>query len=220
MDHRVQGDQPGLNQDSSRPGEGASYLRQLKSSVNEAGPNVAPPGAALPTREGSLSGKERRRAIRYRCSGSVEFRSESSDVRMWGTLTDVSLHGCYVEMSTTFPVDTRVDLTLEALGIRVHVQGNVRVSYPFLGMGIMFTGIAPGPQTQLGQLLSALAGRDSLSAPEPWAAGQESVKGTLSAAVSGADPRAVLDEVRQFFAGNRLLSREEFILIAKRATRS
>jgi hypothetical protein len=69
-------------------------------------------------------------------------------------------------------------------------------------------------------VLSALAGQGPLSTPEPAAAGQKSVESTLSAAVSGADPRAVLDEVRRFFAGNRLLSREEFLLIAKRVPRS
>lgn len=221
MDHRTQVEQPGLNQDSSKDGEGASYLRQLRSTVDKARSNGAPPGTAVPTsREGAPTGMERRRSIRYRCCGSVEFRSEGSDVRMWGTLTDVSLHGCYVEMSTTFPVDTPVDLTLEAMGIRVRVRGNVRVSYPFLGMGIVFTGIEPGQQIQLGQVLSALAGQDSLPAPEPGAAGSKSMESTISAAVAGAAPRAVLDEVRQFFVGNRLLSREEFLLIAKRAARS
>ena len=222
MDHRVHTEQPDPDQDSSKAGQGSSYLRQLKRSTDETGANIAPPpGANIPaTREGAPAGKERRRSVRYRCSGSVEFRAEGSDVRMWGTLTDLSLQGCYVEMNTTFPVETRVDLTLESMGIRMRVQGTVRVSYPFLGMGIMFTNISPEQQTQLGQALSALAGQSSLAAPDPVATAAKSVESTLSAAVSGAEPRTVLDEVCQFFAGNRLLSREEFLLIAKRVPRS
>ncbi|HEY6302122.1 MAG TPA: hypothetical protein VIX14_03565, partial [Terriglobales bacterium] len=36
-----------------------------------------------------------------------------------GTLTDVSLHGCYLEMNTTFPVGTKVKLVLKSFGVRV-----------------------------------------------------------------------------------------------------
>ena len=221
MDHRAHTDQPGPDQDFSKAGEGSSYLRQMKGSMAETGTNtVSHPGVALPSsHEGAPAGKERRRSVRYRCSGSVEFRSEGSDARLWGTLTDLSLHGCYVEMSTTFPVETRVDLTLESMGIRMRVLGTVRVSYPFLGMGIMFTNTDPEQQIQLGQVLSALAGQSSLAAADPAAAGANTVESTLSAAVMGADPSAVLDQVRQFFAANRLLSREEFLLIAKRVPR-
>jgi PilZ domain-containing protein len=219
VDHRVQADQPGLNPDSSKAaGDGSSYLRQLKSS--EAGTSVATTPSGTTSGQGSPTGKERRRSVRYRCSGSVDFRSEGSDVRMWGTLTDVSLHGCYVEMNTTFPVGTKVDLNLEAMGIRVRVQGTVRVSYPFLGMGIMFTDIEPGQQIQLGQVLAALSGQSSLPTPDSAPAPAPNSESVLSAAVSGADPRRVVDEVRQFFTSNRLLSREEFLLIAKRASRS
>jgi hypothetical protein len=221
VDHRVHAEQPGLNQDPSKAtGEGSSYLRQLKDSIAETGANMVPAVAIPEIREGSPSGKERRRSVRYRCSGSVDFRSEGSDVRMWGTLTDVSLHGCYVEMNTTFPVGTRVDLNLEAMGIRVRVQGTVRVSYPFLGMGIMFTDIEPGQQIQLGQVLSALAGQSSLPTPDSAPTAERSVEGTLKVAVSNADPKAALNEIRQFFVGNRLLSREEFVLIVKRVPRS
>src|SRR6202140_5885079 len=82
---------------------------------------------------------------------------------MWGTVTDVSLHGCYVEMNTTFPVDTKVGLVLKSFGIRIEAPGTVRASYPFLGMGICFAEIKPAQQLQLKQLLAALAGRSGVS---------------------------------------------------------
>ena len=56
-------------------------------------------------------------------------------MRTWGTFTDLSIRGCYIEMTATFPVGARVDLSLELNGIRAETQGEVRVSYPFLGMG-------------------------------------------------------------------------------------
>jgi hypothetical protein len=133
---------------------------------------------------------------------------------MWGTLTDISLHGCYVEMSFTFPVDTKVNLVLKSCGIRVQVSGTVRASYPFLGMGIGFAEIDPEQQLQLKQLLAALGGQSAFFRGVP--APENAVKDT----VRSADPRALLDEVTEFFRKNQLLSRDEFHQIAKRVRRS
>lgn len=71
----------------------------------------------------------------------MEFRTEASEVRIWGTVTDISLNGCHVEMNTTFPVGTKVDLLRKSFGVRIEAPGAVRPSYPFLGMGICFAEI-------------------------------------------------------------------------------
>lgn len=128
-----------------------------------------------------------------------------------GNLTDISLHGCYVEMNNTFPLGTRMALTLEALDIRVRVQGTVRVSYPFLGMGICFSEIEPGQQLQLEQLLAALAGQNSLMTSSSAAAANS------TRSLADVDTKAMIDELSEFFRSNHLLSREEFYRIAKRA---
>ena len=137
-----------------------------------------------------------------------------SDARLWGTLTDVSLHGCYVEMTTTFPVGTKVDLVLKSFGIRIETPGTVRVSYPYLGMGICFAEIEPVHQLRLKQLLAALTGRSAAS--NGASAEEKSVKDTLGSA----DPKAFLDGITDFFQKNQTLSREEFHQIAKRVRRS
>ena len=133
---------------------------------------------------------------------------------MWGTVTDVSLHGCYVEMNTTFPVGTKVDLVLKSFGIRIETPGTVRASYPFLGMGICFAEIEPVQQTQLKQLLAALPGRSAVS--NGISAEENSVKDILASA----DPKSCLDGIAEFFQKNQLLSRNEFHQITKRARRS
>lgn len=115
----------------------------------------------------SLVTKERRRSPRFLCSGSAELQADDSDVRMSGRLTDISLHGCYVEMPTTFPAHTRVMLAVESLGIRARTAAAVCVSYPFLGMGLSFTDIEPRQQRQLEQLLRALAGQRAILNSEP-----------------------------------------------------
>jgi PilZ domain len=214
MDPHLYAEQPGLTPDSRITDDGADYLRRLKAQ----GPEVAVDSTsrtalAAGAAQTPLSGKERRRSARFQCSGSAELKVEGSDVRMWGTLTDVSLHGCYVEMSTPFPVGTKADLVLEALGFRVRALGTVRVSYPFLGMGICLTKVEPGQQAQLEQLLAAVAGKNA--APDP-ALTQD--RGPTDA-VAAAEPAAFLAEIKQFFDSRRILSREEFFQIAKRCQR-
>jgi hypothetical protein len=216
VDPRIYRAQPDLTRDASNGDEGVDYLRRLKGSA----PQGAPADAAArvvgeaPAAAKSAVWKERRQSPRLRCSGSAEFRTEASDVRIWGTVTDVSLHGCYVEMNTTFPLGTKVDLVLKSFGIRIETPGEVRVSYPFLGMGICFADTQPVQQLHLKDLLTALAGRSAVSSVISSA--EKSVKDALGSA----DPKAFLDEIKEFFQKNQLLSRSEFHQIAKRARRS
>ena len=226
METRIYPGQPGLTQDgltqdrlaqdSSNGGEGVDYLRRLKGAVSEAAPAdaVVRGGGEAPAAANSLAWKEKRQSPRLRCSGSAEFRTEASDVRIWGTVTDISLHGCYLEMNTTFPVGTRVDLVLKSFGIRIEAPGTVRASYPFLGMGICFAEIEPVQQMQLKQLLAALSARSGVSN------GISTQENSMSDILSAADPKAFLDEIAEFFQKNQLLSRNEFHQIAKRARRS
>jgi hypothetical protein len=215
VDPRIYRAQPDLASGSSNGDEGVDYLRRLKGAVVEGAPAdaVARGGGEAPAAANSPAWKERRRSPRLRCSGSAEFRTEASDVRIWGTVTDVSQHGCYVEMNTTFPVGTKVDLVLKSFGIRIEASGEVRVSYPFLGMGICFAELEPVQHMQLKQLLAALAGRSAGSNGIP--AEEKSVNDALRSA----DPRAFLDEITEFFQKNQLLSRNEFHQIAKRVRR-
>jgi len=216
VDPHIYAEEPGLTPDSCKSDEGVSYLRQLKQ--NSDGPEAQDPDSSKPAADSSAASaparEERRRSTRYRCAGSAEFRAEGGDVRVWGTVTDISLHGCYIEMTSTFPVDTKADIVIGALGIRVQLQGVVRIAYPFLGMGIAFTEIAPGQQVQLQQLLSALAGQGSVANPELI------LNSGIQDAVAASDAKAVVDEITRIFSTKAFLSREEFYQIANRITRS
>ena len=216
MDPNIHPEQAELSPDSSKGGDGVNYLRRLKVPLTEgvpAGVAARGDGKTVAATAGPAF-QDRRQSPRLRCSGSVELRAQGSDVRMWGTLTDVSLHGCYVEMNSTFPVDTRVDLVLKSFGIRIHTAGTVRASYPSLGMGICFADIEPLEQLQLRQLLAALSGRSTIYAAKP--AEETGQKETLRSA----DPRALVSEITGFFQDHQLLSRVEFYQIAKRVRRS
>jgi hypothetical protein len=205
-----------LTQDYSNGDEGVDYLRRLMGAVLEAAAadTVVRGGGEPPASANSLAWKDKRQSPRLRCSGSAEFRTEGNDTRMWGTVTDVSQHGCYVEMNTPLPVGTKMDLVLKSFGIRIEAPGTVRASYPFLGMGICFAKIEPAQQMQLKQLLAALTARSGVSNA---ISAQEN---DMSDILSAADPKAFLDEITDFFQKNQLLSRNEFHQIAKRARRS
>ncbi|HEX9112378.1 MAG TPA: PilZ domain-containing protein [Terriglobales bacterium] len=215
MDPNIETEQSQLSPGTDKVDAGAEYLRRLKTQAAEDAPSTqaAPSSIVVPAASSSPGLKERRCSPRFQCSGSTEFRAEGSDVRMWGTLTDISLHGCYVEMNSTFPAGTRVSLTLEALDIRVRVQATVRVSYPFLGMGMCFSEIEPGQQVQLEQLLAALSRQSSPSA-SPAAPVANS-----TCSLADVDSTTMLDVLTEFFRSNQLLSREEFYRIAKQARR-
>jgi hypothetical protein len=117
-------------------------------------------------------------------------------------------------MSTTIPIDTRVELVLEALGIRFRAQGIVRISYPFLGMGILITQIAPDQRALLERLLAALAKIATGNRPGI------SADNTATDLFVGAEPIAFLKELKHHFDSKAVLSSEEFFRIAKRCQRS
>jgi hypothetical protein len=215
VDPNIEAEQAGLSPGARKADAGADYLRRLKSEASDAALPKPTSTIVVPAATSSPGVKERRRSPRFQCSGSAEFRPEGSDVRMWGTLTDVSLHGCYVEIHNTFPLGTRMRLTLEALGVKVHAQGTVRVSYPFLGMGVCFSEIEPGQRVRLEQLLAALSRQ---SAPSGSASTATPVANS-TCSLADVDSKTMLDELAQFFRSNHLLSREEFYQIATRARR-
>lgn len=215
MDPNIHFEQPGLAEDHGPGEETAAYLRRLKAEHMEDAPRArADVDTRTPATQSSPAVKERRQTQRFACSGSVEFKTEGSDVRMWGTVTDISLHGCYLEMSTTFPVNTKASLVIESAGVRVHTQATVRASYPFLGMGMSFTGIEAGQRSRLEEILAALAGQRTIVNDVP------SEEPSLAEVVTSADPWACTEEIAEFFKKNAALSRDQFYEIANRVRRS
>ena len=71
-------------------------------------------------------------------------------------LTDLSLGGCYLEISSPFPVSTRVTLSMRAGGIDLRTEGVVRIMHPDKGMGVEFTQSTPEHRALLERFLSLL----------------------------------------------------------------
>ncbi len=161
MDPDIYAELEDLSGDRARAGDnGTSYLRRLKMQADQHGLPGAPSKL-----EPATPAAERRHSRRYECAGSVELRIDGGGLRMRGALKDISLHGCYLEMPTTFTVDTKVWLTLDVEGVRVLTEATVRASYPALGMGMCFAQMAATQELRLKEILTRLAENRAILTP-------------------------------------------------------
>jgi len=152
--------------------EGVAYLKALKQSDDPAA--AAPPlesasgqqliGSTVETDAGGRV-REKRRSFRYKCEGSAELRQDGRDIRIWATVRDVSLHGCYVEAQATYPVGAILYMKLEANGVQVETKGLVRVNYPYLGMGSAFHETSEAVVARLREMLNKISRRTVVMVP-------------------------------------------------------
>jgi len=99
------------------------------------------------------AGNSHRSLPRYPCRLSAEVHGEGSNGPQHCRLSDLNLDGCYVESSTPFPTGTRLTITVRARGIRLSVEGIVRVMHPAHGMGVQFTSHTESQREQLQRLI-------------------------------------------------------------------
>jgi c-di-GMP-binding flagellar brake protein YcgR len=89
--------------------------------------------------------------------------AEQDDPPMRGQLTDLSLGGCYLEISSPFPVSSSLTLSMRAGSVEVRAQGIVRVMHPDKGMGVEFTQATPEHRDAVEKFLGVLSENRSLS---------------------------------------------------------
>lgn len=82
--------------------------------------------------------------------------AEQDDPPIRCQLTDLSLGGCYLEISSPFPRSSRVTLSMRAGTVELRVQGIVRVMHPDKGMGVEFTQSTPEDRSALEKFLQVL----------------------------------------------------------------
>ncbi len=83
--------------------------------------------------------------------------AEQDDPPIRCQLTDLSLGGCYLEISSPFPVSSRVALSMRAADIEVRAHGLVRIMHPDKGMGVEFTQATPEHRAAVEKFLSVLS---------------------------------------------------------------
>lgn len=140
--------------------------------------NVSSPQPAAPAPET----RERRVAARYKCSGGARIVDQQTNATTWGTVSDVSSTGCYIDTATPLPPGSKVNITLTVAGLEVRSPAQVRVCHPSIGMGLSYLQIAPEERSNLDQVLSKLsvpAAADPTASPV--AAGSQVSKPAMSA---------------------------------------
>jgi hypothetical protein len=196
--------------------EGVAYLRSLKQSSPQSAAAAAPARYSPSAGDAGdqFKGAEKRRSPRYRCEGSAELREEGCDVRTWATFSDISLHGCYVEAQATYPANTILHMKLEANGVRVETKGNVRVSYPYLGMGIAFVDMS---EENLAFLRTLLATVSHTVIVGPGMASSLPAGGPPEALPPVTNPSAAMTSLSEFFESRQMLMREDFLRIVRQS---
>jgi CheY-like chemotaxis protein len=77
-------------------------------------------------------------------------------------LTDLSSGGCYLEITSPFPVGTRVILSMRAAKLESRVEGLVCVMHPEIGMGVEFTRSTHQQRERLEKFIYALRSSNGL----------------------------------------------------------
>jgi PilZ domain-containing protein len=134
--------------------------------------------------------------------------------RTWSTFTDISLNGCYVEAQATYPAGTLLHMKLEANGIRVETKGKVRISYPYLGMGIAFEETSEENAAHLNRLLASLSRPDAIMGP-----GVNSPRpstGPIESLPAITRPEAAVRALIEFFEIHQILMRDDFVKLLKK----
>jgi len=87
--------------------------------------------------------RERRRTPRYVFFASAELLEEKSEVRVASRVSELSLHGCYLDMMNPFPKDTTVLLKIWTDEMIFQTKGRIIYSQPNMGAGVVFLDVQP-----------------------------------------------------------------------------
>jgi hypothetical protein len=100
---------------------------------------------------------ERRDAQRFMCRGAASIWHPGFKYFVRGTVTNVSLSGCYVEVMTPLDVRDKIALILNINETEVRTAAEVRTSRPGVGMGLKFVDMKETTRSSIRALISRLA---------------------------------------------------------------
>jgi len=101
--------------------------------------------------------QEKRRSPRYFFFVSAELTEEHSQVRVPSRVSELSLHGCYLDMMNPFPVNTVVVLTIASGDALFQTRAKTVHSTPNIGAGVTFLEHTPESQPILNRWLERAA---------------------------------------------------------------
>lgn len=87
--------------------------------------------------------QERRRTPRYIFIASAELYEERTDVRVASRVSELSLHGCYLDMMNPFPMGTLILLKIFAGELTFQSKAKIIYATPNVGAGVLFLDVEP-----------------------------------------------------------------------------
>lgn len=87
--------------------------------------------------------RERRRTPRYIFVASAELLEEVTEVRVATRVSELSLHGCYLDMMNPFPAGTLVRIKIFAEEMTFQSKGRVIYATQNMGAGVAFIDVEP-----------------------------------------------------------------------------
>jgi PilZ domain-containing protein len=99
--------------------------------------------------------QERRRTPRFSFVATAEVVADNSDVHVAAGVSELSLHGCYLDMANPFPLSTQLGIKIFAAHEVFHSKGRVIYLHPGIGAGVVFLDVAPEYRAVLESWLDA-----------------------------------------------------------------
>ena len=99
--------------------------------------------------EASITYQEKRRSPRYSFIASAELIEQKADVRIASRVSELSLHGCYLDMMNPFPKGTLVLVKIAAGDAFFEAKAKVIYEQPNMGAGVGFLEVGPESQAAL-----------------------------------------------------------------------
>jgi hypothetical protein len=87
--------------------------------------------------------RERRRTPRYLFIASAEMHDEKSDVRVATRVSELSAHGCYLDMMNPFPPGSLIRLKIFAGDLTFFSKAKVIYATQNMGAGVSFIDLDP-----------------------------------------------------------------------------
>jgi len=108
--------------------------------------------------------QDRRRTPRFSFVATAEVVADASDERVAAGVSELSLHGCYLDMVNPFPLSTQLSIKIFAEDEVFQSKGRIIYLHPGIGAGVAFLDVAPQFRAVLESWLDA-AEKDTLLPP-------------------------------------------------------
>lgn len=99
--------------------------------------------------EADIAYQEKRRSPRYSFIASAELIEQKADVRIASRVSELSLHGCYLDMMNPFPTGTLVLVKISAGEGFFQAKAKVIYAQMNMGAGLGFLEVEPDSQDVL-----------------------------------------------------------------------